>query len=324
MEYQDPLICWAIANAKNLGLAITQLNWPSHIASLEIHSFSCEISVRNRKSKGFGKGKTQELAIKKAIIETIERYLLNEFNFKTSNGIAGHTDYSLTQKNAIDELIERDLFLCHFFTKTPFKRIPEIHYIEKYQKLITWSEWSKIKFTLYYLGQTGCLGLIDGRNANNPFGYTVTSTFSDSLDNSIENTMSNLVQRGFYYHSHQNSLDNISLDEFVKLENPNFVQHGLLALNIEYANSISFLFEGNTGIVGPALRDSSITCVPIQSSDPLLKNIPASFARAYCEDAQNLFLGMPTKDILNFSRLSSFSNREQNMHTILNKPHPMD
>lgn len=323
MEHQDPLICWAIANAKDLNLVVTQLNWTESI-NLNAHSFSCEITINNITTKGFGKSRTQEVAIKKAIIEAIERYLTGEFKLNTSNGVAGHTVYNSAAKNAIYELIERDLLLCHFLTKTPFVRINEDIYKGKYSELLDWSRRSKIKFSLYYLGLTGCLGLIDGQMAEEAFGYFVTSTFSDSLDESIENTLLNLAGRGFYYIKHKKPVQNSSLEDFLNLQSPDFDQHGLLALNLEYANSISFLFESEAGIIGSSLKENLVACASLLSSNPILKNIPASFVRAQSEYAQNLFLGFPNENFINLNRLSEFSNVKQNMQTILHLPHPMD
>lgn len=101
MEYQDPLIAWAIKNAKELGLIITQQIWVNRLklaTDIELHSFSCEVNIDGLKVKGFGKDKNQDIAIKKSIIEAIERVLIHEHNLKTSNGVAGHVSFDLAKK----------------------------------------------------------------------------------------------------------------------------------------------------------------------------------------------------------------------------------
>lgn|GEM_PF-5430984 len=71
MEYQDPLIAWAIANAKDLNLVVTQLSWVDNI-DLGLHSFTCEITIGTTTTKGFGKSKTQDVAIKRPLLKLLK------------------------------------------------------------------------------------------------------------------------------------------------------------------------------------------------------------------------------------------------------------
>jgi len=216
------------------------------------------------------------------------------------------------------------LFLSHYLTKTPFVKIPRNLYSEKFHALFDWCDRVKINFSLYYLGQAGCLGLIDGRKSDNTFGYIMTSTLSSALHDSIENTVLNLALRAFYYHKYEGSTQNISLQDFRGLQNPSFKHHGALALNVEYANSISFLFENPCGVIGKPVNTSLITHTTLVSSNHVLESIPASFVWAQSKYSQGLFLGFPDEKFLNLTRLSEFSGTKQSLQTILNLPHPMD
>lgn len=345
MEYQDPLIAWAIKNAKELGLIITQQIWVNRLklaTDIELHSFSCEVNINGLKVKGFGKDKKQDIAIKKSIIEAIERVLIHEYNLETSNGVAGHVIFDLAKKNAINELIERDLFLCHFLTKIPYQEISDELIKPELKKIQYFLEKHKIKISLFYLGEVGCLGLLDGQYADRSFGYIVSSSYSESIESAIENTVFNLTQSGFYRLNENNDLSDqmpLSIEDFKCIKHPNFKHHGLLALHQDYVNSISFLFENKKNEIqdrdqnqnqnqkyhlGRPFNRDTIVCNNLVSSYAVLKNIPAHFVQAQSKQAQNLFLGFPIEESVNLDRLSQFSNKVHNIQSIFNKPHPMD
>ena len=146
---------------------------------------------------GLGSDVDEKLAYIKAVVEFYERkafFDIGEPNgFKSTNGIAGHRLYFLAKKAAVSELYERDSFLCHWYSKTPFIQIenqvsttlPTIKELE--------SKNIKAKFFKTYLGlqetyvcflvnlQTGgfAVGLSSGKLAEQNF----IKSFSEALIN---------------------------------------------------------------------------------------------------------------------------------------------
>ena len=74
---------------------------------------------------GLGTDSDEQTAYLKAIMEYIERQIMLEhgpaFGFESSNGIAAHRTMAQAYKSALYEVYERDAFLLHWYTRTPFQ-----------------------------------------------------------------------------------------------------------------------------------------------------------------------------------------------------------
>lgn len=76
---------------------------------------------------GLGSDRNLETAYVKAIVEYFERLAFFENEHKlgltSTNGIAAHPYLAMAKKMAMDEMFERDAFLRHWYTQTPFHKI---------------------------------------------------------------------------------------------------------------------------------------------------------------------------------------------------------
>jgi hypothetical protein len=105
---------------------------------------------------GLGSDTNEKLAYVKAVVEFYERKAFYDVGIKcgftSTNGIAGHRFYNLAHKAAIAELYERDAFLCHWYSQTPYLKVENIN--TDVQNVINELSGLKIKtlFRSTYLG----------------------------------------------------------------------------------------------------------------------------------------------------------------------------
>ena len=85
-----------------------------------------EMCIRDRVS-GLGADKDLQMAYLKAIVEFFERLSFHKHErdegIYSTNGIAAHRIAGLAKKSAEEELLERDSFMRHWFTNTPFTQV---------------------------------------------------------------------------------------------------------------------------------------------------------------------------------------------------------
>ena len=171
---------------------------------------------------GLGSDFNQEQAYLKAIVEYFERlaFFNNEqqFNLKSSNGIASHKVKVLAKNSAIDELIERDAFLIHWYSNSPFVQLElNVQQIRMNNTLIKKNLELKIGKTYLGLRETTACFLIDHSTGGFALGLSSGRGSKDSekavLEALINYFFGNLGQ------SREEQLQNISNSTFSTLTN---------------------------------------------------------------------------------------------------------
>lgn len=106
----------------------------------ELHRLNLGVShfkILNEKLniRGHGTDFNKEIALKKALHEYVERYYfrqhLTSVGFQTTNGIAAHLDQLSAERSAINELLERHIFLSHWLLAIPPVWIDDLETIHK-------------------------------------------------------------------------------------------------------------------------------------------------------------------------------------------------
>ncbi len=176
------------AEFKKVTIPLETLGW--------LHTIHFSLPDKSLNYYGLGSDTNEKLAYVKAVVEFYERKAFYDVGIKCSftstNGIAGHRFYNLAHKAAIAELYERDAFLCHWYSQTPFLKIENTN--SNVQNVVTELSSMKIKtlFRSTYLGfqkivlcflvneQTGgfALGLSNGKpNTAKAFSEAVINYF---------------------------------------------------------------------------------------------------------------------------------------------------
>ncbi len=110
MDDAKKLIHWALNLKPEYQVEISNFDWPRRFA-LDQLDYHFKFEYKEQIYDGRGLAESSETALVKAIVEAIERTVIDKHKLKNSNGIAAHFDSAQATESALCELIERDVFL---------------------------------------------------------------------------------------------------------------------------------------------------------------------------------------------------------------------
>jgi hypothetical protein len=319
-----PLDHWLLANADKLDLQIRFFD--NHILeSLGIFDIEARIHVGEKNYWGRGTSFDKEIALKKACSEAIERFFLHKNKFLNSNGIAVHTSETLAIEAAKFELIERDLFLCRFLTKTPFFKIQLSSNSHK-----NWSRslaGQSIGLNFYSMGLInsirGVLCVIDGLEYPEPFGY-ILGTAAGNLNTAIESSFIEAF-RNFAHYKKSQSMTLTEFTEKMSKREIDFKEHGNLALDPQYAQTLkNDLFTCADPLEVNESINLGLNFDKLSAEETPFQDAPMAVVRATSTKLQNLFVGNVTEANLNLNRLKSFCISYNRPYQLYNLPHPFN
>jgi hypothetical protein len=316
MANENKAIAWLLSQSDRFDIKIEELSWIKRLFP-GWTDICCSLTFGARSIVAWGAADSSDLALCKAFSEAAERGVFLTTASQTTNGFASHLDRDFSRANAAFELIERDLFLCHFLTQTPFDLISktELEMAFWFRRAQMYAEELKLRLRYYYLGATGVLAVVDGLESQLSCGFIVGTSFrSHFLEAALSATIEVMRRANFISKSRSNgeSID-LSLQEFLNLSQPKFSDHGRLGLNLEYAQKIRYLFPDQLPTSAGKRTTSSLNVDRIKLSDLQWpyphsngSSCPFYFAQAESVHSQNLFLGRPTEKVVNITRLQAF------------------
>jgi hypothetical protein len=287
------------------------------------------MKFRGKDMNSSGCGSSQEMAIVVAIAELIERCCLASYKgvAKTSNGFAVHSNWISCQRAATFEMLERDAYLCHHLTRTPFKEVeltidllneaPTLH------DLIN----SGVNVRAGQLNALGngksCVVVVDGSNYTPKFGVLLSSAyaldFKTALEKAARETMSSLAFRTIFKH-----WGTLSLDGFLNRPKVGPKEHGMYALYPDKEKWLNFFFDDYPSSLNTSAELPKIHVEEIELPRELL-NPPLFACRATSDELQSLYFGMADSDVLNSERLSRFmGSRFELLNKVETFPHFLD
>jgi hypothetical protein len=315
------LIQWALNSADDLLLEIDDSVWVKSVSS-RLTDVSAHIQVEGKIHSGYGFGETPDLALTKAIAEAVERAVIKASGFMTSNGIAAHTDFAAAKRGAEEELRERDLILCHFYTRTPFEKLSlQPAATSDLDILGEWLQEHRVELLTFSLGTGGVLIVADGRKAKRPFGFILGASRKTSTREAFNSAAIEALRQASIFLAGNKVSEPMSLKQFEKLKAPGFSDHGQLALDMNYANEIASLFDGKGR---PHETPHEVFVEEVIPELSILKSGPLRFARATCNRLQDMHLGFPTRETINLARLEEFNGKALDINTVLRLPHPFN
>ena len=115
------MIEWFLNYKDELSGQIYEFEWRKN---WDLKVFDFEVSVQTPFGLVTGRALafSRTSALEKALSECFERAICLELSV-SSNGVAAHPDLNRAKIFAQNELIERDLFLCHFYTGSTVKAL---------------------------------------------------------------------------------------------------------------------------------------------------------------------------------------------------------
>lgn len=324
MDRPAEVTLWLLKNITRLKIKIEQLTWIDRVVPgyTDVHVY---LEHKGISWSGWGFGDSEDLALTKALAEAIERIVMQESDLATTNGLAAHSTLEKAKEAARGELIERDLFLCHYHTKTPLRQAPKE--TESAKVLKTARAWfSEQGITLHVRGLDGggVVVIADGRQAAKPFGLTFGAGCKGSSEASLTSALLECTRICYRLMMKDTAIKSHSLDEFKKRERVGFENHGGLARDLDFANTIAWLFEKDGESVKELENDPSIIVKEVPFREKDFENCGLKFAHAASPMRQNLYLGWPTPEKMNLPRLSQFAGRNLEFKDLLELPHPFD
>ena len=170
------ILDWLLNNKQQLKLKGTKLTWVDEWLP-GYFDYGIEVEIDGEKYEGRGTDLNEELAFIKGAVEAFEKAVFKNNKLKIG-GFSGHKNQELADIKAKLELIERDSFMCHYLTKTPFKQIREDE--EKIEDIPIMNIKTKLKglginLNIYQMntaikGIYACACISEGINYKKPFG----------------------------------------------------------------------------------------------------------------------------------------------------------
>lgn len=259
-----------------LGKTYHRCNW----------TFEDRISVT-----GHGFAPDLNLALTKAMVEAVERLVVMKLKILTTNGTAAHFESEPAKVNAIQELIERDAYLGHWYGGIAPK------YVEKLNTELG-------EFSLYELHSSR--PEIKVAMATVPYkeGFVIALGSHTTWKNASLKAMEELGTIKYGLMKSESGPMTIA-----DLENRRFV------LPIDH---IRWGLSKEAGSLVKNWLESKPQIIDIQNSAPSVKEIkwpfpesppPLKFMQASGPGYLNLFFGMPAKNLDQLSSLSRWSDR---------------
>ena len=283
-----------------------------------------KLEIKGKTFEGRGISTDQDSSFLIAGAEAVERAYCEDLGIN-SNGVALHTDKEKAKLNARCELIERDSFLCHFLTKTPFARVVlpsqfNIDFKAITQKLKKQGVEIVLKRAIYSQPQVVfCMA----RKIHRPHSFNCVLGLGSSYDikvalrKAMAECLSNLI---WILHHHHRKTE--SVKEFKSKSHYHSIDHQKIYYGDNSELNLDWIFNGKYS--NELLEmDEEIELSTLKARTPILREAPVSVVRAKGENLQNIFYGPTALKKINFNRLEKFTNSKVDKNRINWMPHPI-
>lgn len=315
---------WLIENIDKLGLKSIEHRWLRDLLP-DFYSHTVSFTYKNKEYTGRASAHSKSLSFEKAATEAIERAIFfEELNCSTTNGLALHINKEKAREAATSELIERDLFFCHYLTQSPIKEISS----EDSPSIVTSikehyaRQQIEIKIGLLYSSQElyCSLCIAFGRNfKESPFGNLIGLGIAKDKNEAITKSLLECIPN-IEAHLAGVGISQMSLELFNQKEIFSPEEHLALSLNLENDHYLHQLFKNNTDFIPPLPQDIETKEIPLP--EWCQKSGLYAF-HATSSNAQAFYVGKTSAEKLNMPRLSLFKGTELDFTNITNYPHPM-
>ena len=300
-----------LKNASALDLKVKKLSW-GELYYDRLVDFRISINLFGEIVTGTGIDCNEDMAFLKAFSEAVERSYCKKLNLR-SHGVSAHWSKEEAINCSKNELIERDIFLCHFLTGTAARRIQNDEVIRLNSILSEKSGRLKVyeltmlngRHVILAVGEKGHIGSVIGVAANKKYELAVEKSILECLsrlDFELNNTENLLVREHLvdpidHYNYH---LMNRSLQD------TDFIKKSSFSKSVsESDQGLEFSWE-QIGNLGELIKELEIYVIKGSSSD-----------------LQATYYGELSPSVVNFSRLSNFLGQAVNFDGVEKLAHPI-
>jgi YcaO cyclodehydratase, ATP-ad Mg2+-binding len=334
MADSKKLADWLLENAKRLDLRAKRFQWVEEWGLAGYYDLEVSIVVNGRTFIGRGTALGEDLAFVKAGAEAIERAYCAGHNIP-SVGVAIHDTELLACENARSELIERDGFFCHFYTKTPFfnssLHLAELKKNHSFKHALTKLEDQGIEFRIHqaWTGrQPVFICSAAGKFSKPAFGGVIGLGSHESNWESIRSAFLECMRNIAAIVSSAHA-DSCTEREFQTIKAPNAADRQRLARNVEYWSTFDFLFphgvespESITNLLTKAHKPGpNIVNIKLDCPFPELKSAPIFVYRSRLTESYGSLISETDKSPVTMARLSEFLGRPISREELETRPH---
>lgn len=308
-------------------VSMNELSWPSDFFDTKIFDYHITVSVQKDSIlRGRGTDFSREAAVGKAVSECIERIVCSRYTDGNTSGWAAHFSEDLARKNALLELIERDLYLCHFLTSTPFgpieasrHRVPNIlsSAMDKLEQKGYYCKIGLMGHPLMVWPVAVSFSIFGGQD----FGVISGQSCADSFEEAAYKAVFEVIRNAAFQLLNREAPKSLSLAEFLKESAYSPASHYRWGLSSEAANVVRALYrqQSTWPNVNPGLslfRDTSFKLV----SQGIFENFFVVMAENF--QLQTMFFGPSSRQKINIERLRSFAgNQDLDFEDLIALPH---
>lgn len=282
-----------LANAESLKLKVKKLSWGNDYLG-GLYDFRVKTNLFGEDAWGVGIDIDEETAFLKAFSESVERAYCKKNKIRSS-GVSVHWTLEDAKRNSLNELIERDVFLCHYLTGEGAKRIEnslvqEVNgVLSKRSCRVKVYQLSSVNDHSVFLtiGENGAMGNIIG------LGAAVDS--ETALQKSVTECLFRLVAESGNTESEQVEVASNPLDHYNFHLSRSVLKDSKLILNSSFSkkvNSLNFNIDIDWNIVGNLCE--------------LLPSLDLYVVKGDAPSLQNMFYGEISENNVNFPRLREF------------------
>jgi ribosomal protein S12 methylthiotransferase accessory factor YcaO len=315
VENSEKIIKWSLDNKNLLNLEVVYYTGLKDFLP-KVEDIGINISINNLTFHGRGSDSIEEIAYLKALSECVERATTFFLEIPNTNGIAAHFDLSSAKKNARNELIERDAFLCNFLLNSNLKKIQT----RLFPRLST-EKHIVIDYFEMAKNQMGVGVLAFTSSSKNFLSYGLA--FASNVETSLEKSTTELL-RDFVHFENKQNIQSISIEDFNNAKESNLNAHRYVSNTKEYLELfLKSITNENFTSSQPTYKEDDFSYKVI-SQQKLFHNCPLHVVQAINPKLQNLFTGPTTADKVNFTRLTEVAGRVIRENDLNFLPHPID
>lgn len=276
------------------------------------HQFFVESRIDHHLVLGIGTAASRELALTKACAELLERsvFALHKEGRNTSGWAAYRSEVGARQRAKL-ELLERDAFLSHFLTRTPF---PDVTNDRRLKPDPVYSHFRRrlrevgVDLKVGHLGKIGRFHIVvcaafGDRRPQRRFGVTLGLGANARLQTAVRHGLCEIffdVMRVIFGRPRV-----LSAQDFLRLGRPRVAHHTALGLHVQSAALMRKLFARQRRLLRASVpRGFKFERV---RTPRLLKGMPLVVVRATNPKLQELYFGKTRPSVLNEERLRRFS-----------------
>jgi len=331
MDDAKKLIHWALNLNSEYKVEISNFEWPERF-SLNQLDYHFKFKYKGHTYDGRGLAESSETALTKAIVEAIERTVIDKYNLKNSNGIAAHFDLIKAKENALCELIERDVFLCNFlYVRAGVKEVDKNLLPSSCLASVIEFENKNVPIRFYELGallnRTVILAITNGFDRLNPFGCVIglgaslikTEAMAAAFNEAARNSVTYIDRNSCTEWSQSES-------EFFKEDNQKFsiLEHSKLALSETYGRWLwnYFLEKEKYKMIDHDIQEQEIE-IQTLDLDSAFAELGITVVQARSNVMQNLYFHKTTPEKVNLARLERFAKTPLVFEDLNLRTHPL-